>query len=96
MDCSKLRANFKPKNESPFPEGLKTEDLRVGMVVRGGNLHNGHIYTILEPPKNMWVKVLLASPDSKPREDKIPLANCGCQPYWNGVWNEWNWLREVK
>lgn len=25
MDCSKRCANFEPKNESPFPEGLKTE-----------------------------------------------------------------------
>ena len=95
MDCSKVCANFKPRNESPFPEGLKTEDLNVGMVVRKGNV-DGSIYTILEQPGDMWVQVLRAGSRHPPKETKIGLAHEGCQPYGSGAWNERNWLREVK
>lgn len=69
MDCSKRCANFKPKNESPFPEGLKTEDVNVGMVVRKGNV-TGSIYTILEQPGDVWVWVLRAGSGHTPKKPK--------------------------
>ena len=92
MDCRNC-ANFKPKQESPFPQGLKTADLKMGMVVTCGN---GAVYTILEAPKGKWLKVFCAYPRYTPREDTISLADHGCQPYESGAWNPRNWLREVK
>lgn len=95
MDCSKRCANFKPRDESPFPKGLRTEDLKVGMVVRKGNV-DGFIYTILKQPGDVWVWVLRATPDRTARETYVSLADLGCQPYESGAWNHSNWLREVK
>lgn len=94
-DCSKICANFKPKNESPFPEGLKTEDLKVGMVVRKGNV-TGSIYTILEHPGEKSVRVLGVREGHKPTETWLSLPDNGCQPYQNGVWDLCSWLRKVK
>ena len=96
MDCSKSCANFVPKTtESPFPQGLRTSDLKVGMVVTRGNFKDT-IFTILEEPSGEWLKVLTAFPGFKPREIAISLADHGCQPYESGAWNKINWLREVK
>lgn len=97
MDCSKYCANFKPKKqEPPFPQGLRTADLGVGMVVTQGNRDGGAIYAILESPGGKWLRVLRAYPGSTPRETKISLGDMGCQPYEGGAWNRSHWLREVK
>lgn len=94
-DCRKFCANFKPKQETPFPQGLRTADLEVGMVVTCGNRKNGFIYTILEKPGDKWLKVLSACPGFVPRETEISLADHSCQPYEDGTWNHTNWLRKV-
>lgn len=92
MDCSKLCANFKPKNESPFPEGLKTEDLRVGTLAEN---NYGARYVILELLNDRWMKVLLFGGGTV-FEHETSFADNGCQPYEDGTWNQSNWLREVK
>jgi len=81
----------------PFPQGLRTRDLKVGMVVRKGNIgKGGYIYTIIESPGSEKVKVLRACPGYIPKEDTFYLGDHGCQPYKSGVWNKTNWLREVR
>jgi len=95
MDCSKRCANFEPRNESPFPHGLRTEDLKIGMVVRRGDHHAWLTYIVLEPPEERWVKVLAAREGYKPTKTWLSLQDSGCQPYINGDWNRLNWLRQV-
>ncbi len=80
-------------NETPFPNGLKTHELRVGMIVRNGKHSTGFVFTILEEPGETWVKVLRHA--TEPWETNISLADFGCQPYKNGKWNPVNWLVEV-
>lgn len=92
--CSEFCADFKPK--PPFPQGLRTADLKRGMVVTNGDGRTGFIYTILEAPSPKWVKVLRALAGHTPLEQKISLGDHGCQPYASGVWNQYSWLREVK
>ena len=90
MDCSKFCANFKPKKP---PQGLRTADLKIGMVVTPGN-NDGPTYTILEIGSE-WLKVLRAYVGHTPRETEINLADHGCQLYKHGLWNQTNWLRRV-
>ena len=89
-----------PKTAGSYRERLLTKDLKVGMVVRNGRraIYPGSVYTILETPTagDKWLKVLVAYPGYKPREDTISLGDYSCQPYKSGVWNKKNWLREVK
>ena len=92
MGYEELCANFKPKNSPPFPDALRTADLKKGMlVVSNWNSR----YVILEKPSNEWVKVLRFW-TGYAQEDAISLADHGCEPDESGKWNPSNWLREVK
>ena len=92
MDCSELCANFEPKNESPFPEGLKTENLKAGMLVEN---NYGARQVILELLDDRWMEVLLLDKGAVV-ELQESFADNGCQPYKDGRWNQSNWLREVR
>jgi len=84
-----------PPGESPHPDGLKTHELRKGMRVRYGNRPAGCTYTILEEPGEKWVKAQCHPKGFEPHEEEMSLADTGCQPYENGLWNPSNWLEEV-
>ena len=91
MDCSKLCANFIPKREGPFPDTLRTKDLEKGMLVED-NHHSR--YVILElGPKKMKV---LSFHKGFVWETECYYSDRGCEPYSSGIWNQSNWLREVK
>ena len=80
---------------SPFPQGLRAKDLKVGMVVTLGNCE-GQIYTLLKPPEDRYIMTSVTGKGHlRPLQRLICLAFLGCQPYKNGKWNQSNWLREV-
>ncbi len=94
MDCDNC-VNYEPKREPPFPQGLRTKDLKVGMLVTAGNRcpDNNFFYVILDEPGEASVRILKGY---KTQKYDISLANRGCQPYKNGKWDQSNWLKEVK
>ena len=92
MDCSEFCANFKPKSESPFPNTLRTADLHKGMLVED---NYGLRMVIIEPLDGKRMRVFEFG-SGYARENKVSLADRGCQPYNDGRWNQSNWLREVK
>lgn len=90
-------ANYKPGTTPPFPQALRTHQLKKGMVVRDGNTNSGPIYVITEDPGDqIWLQVLSTRPGGEPIPTKISLRDHGCQPYDSGRWNPTWWLREVK
>lgn len=94
QQCSEFCANFKPK--SPFPQGLKTSDLDIGMVITGGDQDSGVFYVVLDLSSKITLKVLRVRRGDKPRNTLIDLAHYGCQPYSDGKWHPTRWLRRAK
>ncbi len=97
MNC-KMCKNCEPKIQKPPFDGVKTDELEVGMVLKGYHqgqpLSSGFIITA-EKPDLEKVKIISILKGSKPHGKEIFLADYGCQPYENGSWNLSNCIREV-
>ena len=79
------------KRKPPF-DGLKTHELRVGMLVE---TNYGNRFVIKELPKGIWFKVFRFGKNYA-YESKESLGDKDCQPYAAGHWNSTNWIKEAE
>ena len=99
-DCSTCK-NYEPREKavSPFPQGVKTEDIVAGMLMRsGGDNTSSDFYLAMETPESGAgsMRATSISKGKEPKVFRLSLAHWGCQPYERGgSYDNHRWLMEV-
>lgn len=96
MDCETCKNYVPKKQESPF-DGVKTDELKVGMLLRAFYevSPSKGFFVVVEKPDSEKVKVIRVFKGNEPFETEMLLARYGCQPYESGRWNQESSVQEV-